>query len=105
MNLDPTDWGAPHIRRPCFRNLHRGRHQRRGRAGRRKNVGPEPRAALKNQHRQFVIDGEAVVLGVHGLADFNALHSRKHDEEVQLHVFDIMPAGQTNLAGLLALPP
>ena len=32
-------------------------------------------AALKNRHRQFVIDGEAVVLGVDGVADFNALHS------------------------------
>jgi hypothetical protein len=26
-------------------------------------------AALKNRHRQFVIDGEAVVLGVDGIAD------------------------------------
>ena len=33
-------------------------------------------AALKNNHDQFVIDGEAVVLGVDGIADFNALHSR-----------------------------
>jgi hypothetical protein len=47
-------------------------------------------AALKNPHRQFVIDGEAVVLGVDGAADFNALHSRKHDHEVQLYAFDIM---------------
>jgi hypothetical protein len=28
-----------------------------------------------------VIDGEAVVLGVDGIADFNALHSRRHDDE------------------------
>jgi ATP-dependent DNA ligase len=34
-------------------------------------------ATLKNRHKQFVIDGEAVVLGVDGVADFNALHSRK----------------------------
>ena len=34
-------------------------------------------AALKNRHQQFVIDGEAVVLGVDGVADFNALHSRR----------------------------
>src|SRR5215831_9856536 len=40
-------------------------------------------AASKNRHRQFVIDGEAVVLGVDGIADFNALHSRRHDEAVQ----------------------
>jgi bifunctional non-homologous end joining protein LigD len=41
-------------------------------------------AALKNKHSQFVVDGEAVVLGVDGIADFNALHSRKHNHEVQL---------------------
>jgi bifunctional non-homologous end joining protein LigD len=42
-------------------------------------------AALRNKHSQFVIDGEAVVLGVDGVADFNALHSHKHDHEVQLY--------------------
>jgi len=47
-------------------------------------------AALKNRLKQFVVDGEAVVLGVDGVADFNALHSRKHDHEVQLYAFDIM---------------
>jgi ATP-dependent DNA ligase len=31
-------------------------------------------AAPKNRHKQFVIDGEAVVLGVDCIADFNALH-------------------------------
>jgi ATP-dependent DNA ligase len=30
-----------------------------------------------------VIDGEAMVLGVDGVADFDALHARKHDDEVQ----------------------
>ncbi|MGY3034131.1 hypothetical protein ACVIIV_003301 [Bradyrhizobium sp. USDA 4354] len=34
-------------------------------------------AALKNRQKRFVIDGEAVVLGVNGISDFNALHSRK----------------------------
>ena len=33
-------------------------------------------SALKNYHKQFVIDGEAVILGIDGIADFNALHSR-----------------------------
>ena len=47
-------------------------------------------AALKNRIKQFVIDGEAVVLGVDGISDFNALHSRKHDEEVQLYAFDML---------------
>jgi bifunctional non-homologous end joining protein LigD len=35
-----------------------------------------------------VVDGEAVVLRVNGIADFNALHSRGHDHEVQLYAFD-----------------
>jgi hypothetical protein len=41
-------------------------------------------AALKNRRKQFVIDGEAVILGVDGLSDFSALHSGKHGAEVQL---------------------
>jgi bifunctional non-homologous end joining protein LigD len=47
-------------------------------------------AALKNRHSQFVIDGEAVVLGVDGVSDFNALHSGKSNDEVQLYAFDIL---------------
>jgi ATP-dependent DNA ligase len=35
-------------------------------------------AALKNRIKQFVIDGEAVVFGIDGIPNFNALHSRKH---------------------------
>ena len=46
-------------------------------------------SALKNRTRQFVIDGEAVVLGVDGLSDFDALYSRQHDEQVQLYAFDV----------------
>src|SRR5580693_9133164 len=40
-------------------------------------------AALKNRQKHFVIDGEAVILGVDGISDFDALHSGKHNEEVQ----------------------
>jgi bifunctional non-homologous end joining protein LigD len=40
-------------------------------------------AARKVRQKQFVLDGEAVVLGVDGVSDFNALHSRKHDDEVR----------------------
>jgi bifunctional non-homologous end joining protein LigD len=40
--------------------------------------------------RVFVLDGEAVLLGVDGIADFNGLHSRKHDDEVQLYAFDVL---------------
>ena len=57
-------------------------------------------AALKNRFKQFVIDGEAVVLGLDGVADFNALHSRKHDDEVQLYAFDILALGGEDLRKL-----
>jgi len=33
---------------------------------------------------------KAVVLGVDGVSDFNALHSRKHVHEVQFCAFDIL---------------
>jgi len=56
--------------------------------------------ALKNRVKQFVIDGEAVVLGVDGISDFNALHSRKHDHEVQLYAFDILALDGDDLRGL-----
>ena len=45
-------------------------------------------------------DGEAVVLGVDGASDFNALHSRKHDAEVQLYAFDIIALGGEDLRPL-----
>ena len=74
-------------------------------------------SALKNRQQQFIIDGEAVILGVDGIPDFNALHSRKHEEEVQLYAFDILALDgedlrplplslrKTNLARLLARRP
>ena len=57
-------------------------------------------AALKNRNKQFVIDGEAVVLGVDSIADFAALHSRKHEDEVQLYAFDILALDGDDLRGL-----
>ena len=47
-------------------------------------------AARKNRFKQFVIDGEAVVLGVDGVSDFDALHFGKQNDEVQLYAFDIL---------------
>src|SRR5215470_4178413 len=47
-------------------------------------------AALKNRHKHFVIDGEAVILGVDGYSDVNALHFGRHNEEVQLCAFDVL---------------
>src|SRR6478672_7834183 len=47
-------------------------------------------AALRNRNSSFVIDGEAVLLGVDGISDFNGLHSRKYDDEVTFYAFDIL---------------
>jgi bifunctional non-homologous end joining protein LigD len=64
-----------------------------------------------------VIDGEAVILGVDGISDFNALHSGQDNDEVQLCAFDILVEGgddlrrlplhlrKTNLERLLARRP
>jgi len=74
-------------------------------------------AALKNRMKQFVIDGEAVILGVDGYSDFDALHSGKHNDEVQLLAFDVLAMDgddlrdlplsmrKANLARLLARRP
>ena len=74
-------------------------------------------SALRNRTKSFVIDGEAVRLGVDGVSDFNGLHSRRHDAEVQLYAFDaLMVDGddlrklplsmrKANLARLLARRP
>ena len=58
-----------------------------------------------------------MLLGVDGISDFNGLHSRKHNDEVQLYAFDILALDaedlrnlplhlrKTNLARLLARRP
>jgi bifunctional non-homologous end joining protein LigD len=74
-------------------------------------------AALRNRATSFVIDGEALLLGVDGISDFNGLHSRRHDDEVQLYAFDLLALEgddlrklplhlrKNNLARLLARRP
>lgn len=57
-------------------------------------------AALKNRQKHFVIDGEAVILGLDGISDFNALHSRKHDREVRLYAFDVLAMDGDDLRDL-----
>ena len=57
-------------------------------------------AARRVRQRRFVLDGEAVVLGVDGISDFDALHSGKHDEKVQFCAFDIMAEGDDDLLKL-----
>jgi len=62
-------------------------------------------AALRNRHSSFVIDGEAVLLGIDGVSDFNGLHSRKHDVEVEFYAFDMLVADGDDLRKLpLSMP-
>ena len=56
-------------------------------------------AALRNRNSSFVIDGEAVLLGVDGRSDFNGLHSRRHDAEVQFYAFDCLVSEARIFAG------
>jgi bifunctional non-homologous end joining protein LigD len=57
-------------------------------------------AALRNRNSSFVIDGEAVLVGVDGRSDFNALHSRKHDHEVEFYAFDMLVSDGEDLRKL-----
>ena len=71
-------------------------------------------AARRIRTRQFVLDGEAVLLGVDGISDFDGLYSGQHNDEIQLYAFDILALDgddlrklplhlrKTNLARLLA---
>jgi bifunctional non-homologous end joining protein LigD len=71
-------------------------------------------AARRHRSKSFVLDGEAVLLGVDGISDFDGLHSRQHDYEVQFYAFDMLLSDgedlrklplslrKTNLARLLA---
>jgi bifunctional non-homologous end joining protein LigD len=57
-------------------------------------------AARKVRQKRFVLDGEAVILGVDGISDFNALHSGQHNREVQFCAFDILVEGDDDLRKL-----
>ena len=57
-------------------------------------------SALRNKSSSFVIDGEAVLLGVDGVSDFDGLHSRKYDDEAQLYAFDILALDGDDLRAL-----
>jgi bifunctional non-homologous end joining protein LigD len=57
-------------------------------------------AARKVRQKRFVIDGEAVILGVDGVSDFDALHSGRYNDEVQLCAFDILVEGDEDLQKL-----
>ena len=47
-----------------------------------------------------MIDGEAVLLGVDGVSDFNGLHSRRHDAEVEFYAFDMLVSDGEDLRKL-----
>ena len=57
-------------------------------------------AALRNRNSSFVLDGENRLLGVDGRSDFDALHSRRHDAEVEFYDFDILVSDGEDLRGL-----
>jgi bifunctional non-homologous end joining protein LigD len=57
-------------------------------------------AALKNRQGQFALDGEAVILCLDGMPDFNALHSGKHNAEVQFCAFDVLAVEGNDLRDL-----
>jgi bifunctional non-homologous end joining protein LigD len=57
-------------------------------------------AALRHRSTSFVLDGEAVLLGVDGISDFDGLHSRQHDDEVRFYAFDLLVADGEDLRSL-----
>src|SRR6476659_7779476 len=57
-------------------------------------------AALRIRISSFVLDGEAVLLGVDGRSDFDGLHSRQHNNEVQFYAFDVLMSDGNDLRKL-----
>jgi ATP-dependent DNA ligase len=57
-------------------------------------------AALRIRIASFVLDGEAVLLGVDGRSDFDALHGRQHNDEVQFYAFDVLMSDGEDLRKL-----
>ncbi len=45
-------------------------------------------------------DGEAVLLGVDGVSNFDGLHSRKHDAEIEFYAFDMLVSDGKDLRKL-----
>jgi bifunctional non-homologous end joining protein LigD len=77
---------------------------------------PFVEVAFRHRTAHFVLDGEAVLLGVDGISDFDGLHSRQHNEAAQLYSFDLLVSDdddirklplsrrRANLARMLARP-
>jgi ATP-dependent DNA ligase len=56
-------------------------------------------AAERLRATSFVLDGEGVILRPDGVADFDRLHARRHDGEVQLLGFDLLELDGVDLRG------
>jgi bifunctional non-homologous end joining protein LigD len=56
-------------------------------------------AADRIRISSFVLDGEAVLLGlgVDGRSDFDGLHSRQNNDEVHFYAFDVLMSDGDNL--------
>lgn len=54
-------------------------------------------SARKLRSTRFLIDGEAVVVGDNGVADFERLHSQEHDTEAFLYGFDLLSLDGTDI--------
>ena len=48
------------------------------------------RGRVAELEHSFVLDGETVLLNADGHSDFNGLHSRKYDAEVEFYAFDCL---------------
>jgi bifunctional non-homologous end joining protein LigD len=57
-------------------------------------------SALKLHRKQFVLDGEVVVLDQNGVSDFDALASRKYDKWAQFYAFDMLASNGEDLRPL-----
>ena len=56
-------------------------------------------AASRLHATSFVLDGEGAILRPDGVSDFDRLHSRQHDDEVQLLGFDLLELDGADLRG------
>ena len=57
-------------------------------------------AAHRIRIGSFVLDGEAVLLGDDGRSDFDGLHNRQHNDEVQFYAFDVLMSDGDDLRKL-----
>jgi hypothetical protein len=62
-------------------------------------------AAKRNCAASFAIDDEAVRIGINGVSDFNGLHSRRQDAEVQLRSRSCKRSRSLGRPGRAAIAP